>query len=238
MKNKTPLIEIKNIKKHYCMGTVTTKALNSVSLKIFEGEFISVIGPSGSGKSTLMNILGFLDTATSGTYMFENKILKQFDEDTLAEIRNKKIGFIFQQFHLLKRTTALENVKLPLIYAGISEKEQDALAKKALIAVGLKDRMSHKPNELSGGEQQRVAIARALANNANLIFADEPTGNLDSKSSDEIMDIIHKLHQKGHTIIMVTHNKKLAETSERIIEIKDGVIVKDRKIQSKKLPKK
>lgn len=234
MKNKIQLIELKDIKKHYSMGSVTTKALNGISLEIFEGDFVSIVGPSGSGKSTLMNILGFLDTATTGTYKFEGKILKSFDEDSLAEIRNQKIGFVFQQFHLLKRTTALENVKLPLIYAGISEKEQDKLAKAALNSVGLSARMHHQPNELSGGEQQRVAIARALANNAKLIFADEPTGNLDSKSSTEIMSLILELHKKGHTIIMVTHNKKIAEMADRLIEIKDGLIIKDKKLISKK----
>lgn len=222
------LIELKNIKKTYCTGKVETKALKEATLKIEEGEFVSIMGPSGSGKSTLMNIMGFLDVATKGTYKFENKKITAFDEESLAEIRNKKIGFIFQAFYLLPRISALDNVKLPMIYANLKDKEQDKRAKAALKAVGLGKRMDYKPNELSGGEQQRVAIARSLANKPKMIFADEPTGNLDSKSSSEIMKILTDLNKEGTTIIMVTHNRSIAKYSRRVISLKDGLIVSDK----------
>jgi len=221
------VIELTGIKKYYCTGKIQTKALNGIDLKIKEGEFIAVMGPSGSGKSTLMNIMGFLDVPTHGTYKFDDKLLKSFKEDDLAEIRNKKVGFVFQQFHLLPRTSALDNVKLPMIYADLNDAEQDKQAKFALHQVGLSDRMHHKPNELSGGQQQRVAIARALTNDPKIIFADEPTGNLDSKSAKEILDILTKLNKEGKTIIMVTHDRNTAKYASRVIELIDGVITKD-----------
>ncbi len=222
------LIELKNIGKTYNSSVVKTIALHDVSLKINEGEFISIIGPSGSGKSTLMHILGFLDAPTKGTYKFEDTKIENFDEDSLAEIRNKRIGFVFQSFYLLAGLTAIENVKLPMIYAGVPEKIQTQIAKENLQRVGLSHRMDHKPGQLSGGEQQRVAIARALSNHPKILLADEPTGNLDSKSSDEIMKILEDLHESGTTVIIVTHNKSIAKLTHRIIEIKDGEIIKDK----------
>ncbi len=223
------LIQLKNIGKTYNSGTVKTIALKNISLKIEEGEFLSIIGASGSGKSTLMNILGFLDIPTKGEYMFENKKIESFDEDYLAEIRNKKIGFIFQSFYLLSSYSTVDNVRLPMIYAGTSESRQLKVAKELLTQVGLSHRFEHKPNQLSGGEQQRVAIARALTNNPKIILADEPTGNLDTKSSEEILKILHKLHSEGNTVIIVTHNHEIAKETKRIIEIKDGEIINDDK---------
>ncbi|MDX9971177.1 MAG: ABC transporter ATP-binding protein [Candidatus Gracilibacteria bacterium] len=223
------LIELKNIGKTYNSSIVKTVALKAVSLKIDEGEFLSIIGPSGSGKSTLMHILGFLDAPTKGIYKFEDTKIENFDEVSLAEIRNKKIGFVFQSFYLLAGLTAIENVKLPMIYAGVPEKIQNQVSRKNLEMVGLAHRMEHKPGQMSGGEQQRVAIARALSNNPKIILADEPTGNLDSKSSDEIIKILKTLHEAGTTVIIVTHNKSIAKLTNRIIEIKDGEIIKDKK---------
>ncbi len=223
------LIELTNIGKTYNSSVVKTIALKDISLKIEEGEFISIIGPSGSGKSTLMHILGFLDAPTKGVYKFENTKIENFDENNLAEIRNKKIGFVFQSFYLLAGLTAIDNVRLPMIYAGIPEKKQIEIAKNNLNIVGLAKRMDHKPGQLSGGEQQRVAIARALSNKPKILLADEPTGNLDSKSSDEIMKILEDLHEAGTTVIIVTHNKNIAKKTHRIIEIKDGEIIKDKK---------
>lgn len=206
-------------------GGIEVKGLDSVSLNISQGEFIAIIGPSGSGKSTLLNTLGFLDSPTSGRYLFEGKQLSGQHTSTLAWVRNQKIGFVFQSFHLLNNVTALENVELPLIYS--DKKNIRTLAENALNSVGLSDRMDHKPNELSGGQQQRVAIARALVNQPSLILADEPTGNLDSKSSDEILQIFTELNQQGKTIIMITHEAEIAQKARRIIRISDGKVVSD-----------
>lgn len=222
------LLELQDIKKIYQMGEeIMTKALDGVSLSIDEGEFLAIMGPSGSGKSTLMHVMGFLDTPTSGKYYFSGKEVQGLDEDQLAAIRNKEVGFVFQSFNLLPRTSALENVKLPLIYAHAHIAEQDRKSKEALTSVGLGDRMFHMPNELSGGQQQRVSIARALVNNPKVIFADEPTGNLDTKSSYEIMCIFQRLNQEGKTIIMVTHENDIAAYAKRIIKLRDGKIVED-----------
>ena len=226
---KQPLIELKDITKSYFMGEIEAKVLHGISLTIERGEFVAVMGPSGSGKSTLMNIMGFLDSPSGGHYALDGKEVKDFDEDTLAEIRNREIGFVFQMFYLLTKMTALDNVKLPMLYADVPDREQDDRAKRALKAVGLEDRMDHRPNELSGGQQQRVSIARSLVNEPKVIFADEPTGNLDTASSVEIMDIFEKLHDQGKTIIMVTHEDDIAAHAERIIVIRDGKVVEDKK---------
>ncbi|MBU1151758.1 ABC transporter ATP-binding protein [Patescibacteria group bacterium] len=222
------LIELKKICKTYHTGKISLTALNCINLTIKEGEFVAIMGPSGSGKSTLMNILGFLDVPSHGSYVFEGKKVKSFDEVSLADIRNKKVGFVFQSFYLLARMTALENVRLPLIYGDISDKEQVQKAENALKITGLGDRMEHNPNELSGGQQQRVAISRALVNEPKIIFADEPTGNLDSKSGKEIMEIFKKLNRDGNTIIMVTHDSKVASYAKRIIKLKDGEIISNK----------
>lgn len=223
-----PLIEFEKVTKIYRPGEVPVKALDKVSLKIDEGEFIAIKGPSGSGKSTLMHVMGFLDASDSGIYKFEGKPIKAFDEESLAEIRNRKVGFVFQSFYLLPRMSAKENVMLPLIYANKPEKEQERLAIKNLKLVGLADRIDHKPNELSGGQQQRVAIARALANDPEIIFADEPTGNVDSKSALQIMKILKKLNKDGRTVIMITHDKNVASYAHRVITLEDGRIVSDK----------
>jgi len=221
-KSNKPLLLLQNVSKIYQMGKIKVKALDNVSLKINKGEFVAIQGPSGSGKSTLMHIMGCLDTPTHGKVILQGRDISQLSEQELAKIRNQKIGFVFQAFNLLPRTSALENVKLPLIY---SEKTiQSDKAQKALKAVGLQKRMFHFPNQLSGGEQQRVAIARALVNNPAIILADEPTGNLDSKASQEIMKIFKNLNQSGHTIILVTHESEIACWAQRIIKIKDGKI--------------
>ncbi len=220
---KEALISTKNLTKDYITGTVVTHALKGVDFEVHEGEFIAIMGHSGSGKSTLMHILGFLDVPTSGEYMFDGENTRKFDDDKLAEIRNKKVGFVFQAFNLLPRTTAVDNVRLPMIYAGIKEEEQIKRAEKALLDVGLGNRMKNKSNELSGGQQQRVAIARALINKPRIIFADEPTGNLDSASSREIMEIFDNLHKEGHTIIIVTHEDNIAAHAQRIVKMKDGL---------------
>ncbi|MDD4352093.1 MAG: ABC transporter ATP-binding protein [Candidatus Gracilibacteria bacterium] len=228
-----PLIEIRDIRKQYQTGEIITKVLHGISLDIEEGEFIAIMGPSGSGKSTLMHILGFLDRPSSGAYQFNGENVEDLDDDELALIRNKEIGFVFQAFNLLPRTSALENVSLPLVYAGIKPAEQRARALTSLEMVGLADRVDHKPNELSGGQQQRVAIARSLVNNPKVIFADEPTGNLDSKASLEIMKIFQDLNAKGHTIILVTHEEDVGEMCKRILNLRDGMIEHDRKVEQK-----
>ena len=210
------------------MGTQTVNALQSISIKINRGEYVAFMGPSGSGKSTLMNIVGCLDTPTSGTYILNNKDVSHMTENELADIRNKEIGFVFQTFNLLPRATALENVALPLIYAGLGKSDRDEKAMQTLENVGLADRADHKPNELSGGQRQRVAIARALVNDPSIILADEPTGNLDSKTSYDIMDLFHDLHDSGNTIIMVTHEDDIAHYAHRIVRLRDGLVETDK----------
>jgi putative ABC transport system ATP-binding protein len=221
------IIETTDIQKTYKMGAEEVNALRSVSIVVNKGEYVAFMGPSGSGKSTLMNIIGCLDTPTAGTYILNEKNVSDMTENELAEIRNKEIGFVFQTFNLLPRASCLENVALPLIYAGYSKSERDERAFEALKNVGLADRVSHKPNELSGGQRQRVAIARALVNDPSIILADEPTGNLDSKTSYSIMELFHELHQKGNTIIMVTHEDDIAHYAHRIVRLKDGLVESD-----------
>lgn len=221
------VIETNDIKKTYKMGLEEVRALRSVSINIDRGEYVAFMGPSGSGKSTLMNIIGCLDTPTGGTYILNNKNVSDMTENELAEIRNKEIGFVFQTFNLLPRATCLENVALPLIYAGYNKSARQDKAFMALKSVGLEDRVHHKPNELSGGQRQRVAIARALVNDPSIILADEPTGNLDSKTSHDIMGLFHELHQRGNTIIMVTHEDDIARYAHRIIRLRDGLVESD-----------
>lgn len=222
------IIETSEIAKIYQMGNQTVNALQSITIKINRGEYVAFMGPSGSGKSTLMNIVGCLDTPTSGTYILNNHDVSHLTENDLADIRNKEIGFVFQTFNLLPRATALENVALPLIYAGYGKQERNEKALATLESVNLADRAHHKPNELSGGQRQRVAIARALVNDPSIILADEPTGNLDSKTSYDIMDIFHKLHDNGNTIIMVTHEDDIAHYAHRIIRLRDGLVESDK----------
>ena len=221
------IIETSEIAKIYQMGTQTVNALQSISININRGEYVAFMGPSGSGKSTLMNIVGCLDTPSAGTYILNGKDVSHMTENELADIRNKEIGFVFQTFNLLPRATALENVALPLIYAGLGKSDRDEKAMQTLENVGLADRADHKPNELSGGQRQRVAIARALVNDPSIILADEPTGNLDSKTSYDIMDLFHDLHDNGNTIIMVTHEDDIAHYAHRIVRLRDGLVEKD-----------
>lgn len=221
------LIEIKGIIKTYKIGDIVVNALNGVDVLIRKNEYTAIMGPSGSGKSTLMNIIGCLDVPTSGTYRLANEEVEKMSDNQLAEIRNKRIGFVFQTFNLLARANALHNVELPLIYAGISSKERKERAAESLAKVGLADRMHHKPNELSGGQRQRVAIARALINNPSLILADEPTGNLDSKTGDEILRLFEELNSNGNTIIVVTHEEDVARHSRRVVKLRDGVVESD-----------
>ena len=221
------VIHTSDIKKVYRMGTETVAALKSVSISVNRGEYVAFMGPSGSGKSTFMNIIGCLDTPTSGRYILNGHDVSRLSEDALAEIRNKEIGFVFQTFNLLPRQSSLENVALPLIYAGYSQSERHDKAYAALESVGLGDRAYHKPNELSGGQRQRVAIARALVNDPSIILADEPTGNLDTKTSYDIMDLFHKLHSAGNTIIMVTHEDDIAHYAHRIVRLRDGLVETD-----------
>ncbi len=224
----TVLIELKDITKVYRMGKVEVNALNGVSLTIEKGEMVSIIGASGSGKSTLLNVLGCLDRPTSGRYLLDGVDVSRLNDNKLADLRSKKFGFVFQDFNLLRRATALANVELPLIYSGMGNKRQRAM--DALERVGLKTRVNHKPTELSGGEQQRVAIARALVNSPTLIFADEPTGNLDTASNAEILSIFHRLHGDGITLIIITHELEIAAQAQRIIRLKDGRIVTDERV--------
>ena len=224
------IIKTENLVRHFIVGTQTVEALRGVSLDINKGEFVAIMGPSGSGKSTLMNIIGCLDSPTSGTYYLNNKNVSTLDDDALALIRNHEIGFVFQNFHLLARNTALDNVMLPLKYAGIDKSEQEEIAMDVIKSVDLESRAHHQPSELSGGQQQRVAIARALVNKPSILFADEPTGNLDSKTGDDVMKLFTNLHKQGQTIILITHEIEVANQAERIISIKDGKIFEDQRI--------
>ena len=224
------IIKTENLVRHFTVGTQTVEALRGVSLDINKGEFVAIMGPSGSGKSTLMNIIGCLDSPTSGTYYLNNKNVSTLDDDALAMIRNHEIGFVFQNFHLLARNTALDNVMLPLKYAGIDKSEQEEIAMEVIKSVDLESRAHHQPSELSGGQQQRVAIARALVNKPSILFADEPTGNLDSKTGDDVMNLFTNLHKQGQTIIVITHEIEVANQAERIISIKDGKIFEDQKV--------
>jgi len=232
-----PLIELKNIVKSYFNDDVQIPALCGISFSIEQGEFVAIMGPSGSGKSTLLHILGFLDKPTSGEYFFDNKTMGDYSKNELARIRNKKMGFVFQSFNLLPRTTVLENVKLPLLYSDVKESHWDKMAAKAIDLVGLSHRQNHFSSQLSGGEQQRAAIARALINDPQVIFADEPTGNLDSKSGGQIMEFLEKLNSFGHTIILITHETYTAEFSQRIIHIKDGEIESDKAVDNRRIGK-
>lgn len=221
------IIEVKKLQKRYLMGDEVIDALKSIDLKVQKNEYLALMGPSGSGKSTLMNLIGCLDSPTSGEYILNGIDVSKMSDSELADVRNKEIGFVFQTFNLLPRMTALENVALPLVYAGVSKVDREERARKVLLEVGLADRMTHKPNELSGGQRQRVAIARALINNPAIILADEPTGNLDSKTSEEIMNIFKEIHKRGNTIIVVTHEPDIAAFADRIVRLKDGYIESD-----------
>lgn len=231
------IINIEHIAKVYQVGSEEVHALRDVSLRIDKNEYVAIMGPSGSGKSTLMNMLGCLDTPTSGIYDFKGVSVSEMTDNELARIRNKEIGFVFQTFNLLARSDAVHNVELPLIYAGVPSAERKERARQALIDVGLGDRMHHKPNELSGGQRQRVAIARALVTRPAIILADEPTGNLDSKTGEEIMALFHEIHEKGNTIILVTHEEYIAEHALRILRLKDGLIEKDEFVEKRYIPK-
>jgi putative ABC transport system ATP-binding protein len=226
-----PIIHIEDLKKHYQVGTQVVKALNGVSLSIDKGEYVAVMGPSGSGKSTLMNLIGALDTPTSGRYVLNGTDVSRMSDDQLAEIRNREIGFVFQTFNLLPRYSALDNVVLPLIYGGVSKEERYKRGEAALLNVGLSDRMTHKPNELSGGQRQRVAVARALVNTPSLILADEPTGNLDSKTSVDIMRLFEEIHNAGNTIVLVTHEEDIALHAKRVVRLRDGVVESDKAVE-------
>ena len=227
VKNKKEIIEIQSVSKIYNLGQTVVKALDNVSLSIYENDYISIMGPSGSGKSTLMNIIGCLDVPTKGDYKFNSELISEMNDNQLANIRNQKIGFVFQTFNLLPKLNAMQNVEVPLIYSSLGKKDRTERVEEALSIVGLQDRMTHKPNELSGGQRQRVAIARALVNKPSIILADEPTGNLDSKSGDDILKFFSKLHKAGNTIIMVTHEESVAKLSKRRIDIFDGKIARD-----------
>lgn len=227
-----PIIEISELRKIYQMGSTEVRALDGVSFDVLENEYIAIMGPSGSGKSTLMNLIGCLDTPTSGTYILNSQDVSQLEDAELAEVRNREIGFVFQTFNLLPRTDCLSNVELPLIYSGVKTAERRKRAADTLTRVGLGDRMDHKPNELSGGQRQRVAIARALVNNPSILLADEPTGNLDTKTGDEIMRLFEELYRAGNTILVVTHEDEIAAHARRIIRLRDGIIEIDRKVEN------
>ncbi|AJH13981.1 ABC transporter ATP-binding protein [Myroides profundi] len=227
----THIIQVKDIKRDFKLGSETVYVLKGVNLEIAKGDYVALMGPSGSGKSTLMNILGCLDTPTSGSYYLDGKDVSALKDDQLAEIRNKHIGFVFQTFNLLPRTTALDNVALPMVYAGNSKADRNARAKEVLDQVGLSDRIDHHPNQLSGGQRQRVAVARALVNKPAIILADEPTGNLDTKTSVEIMSLFDEIHANGNTVILVTHEEDIAAHAHRIIRLRDGVIESDERIK-------
>ena len=226
-KSKKEIISIQSVSKIYNLGETVVKALDNVSLSIYDNDYISIMGPSGSGKSTLMNIIGCLDVPTKGKYKFKNELISEMDDNQLANIRNEKIGFVFQTFNLLPKLNAMQNVEVPLIYSSLGRKERIERAEEALHIVGLQDRMTHKPNELSGGQRQRVAIARALVNKPSIILADEPTGNLDSKTGQDVMSIFKELNEQGQTIILITHEDSVAQQSKRIITIMDGLIKSD-----------
>lgn len=229
-----PIIETRGLQKIYKDGDVETLALENVDLKINKGEFLAIMGPSGSGKSTLLHILGMLDRPSGGAYLLDGKNMEKYGDDELAKLRNRKFGFIFQAFNLLPRTTVLDNVRLPLAYANVPDQKQEALALKAIKAVGLEHRVNHESSQLSGGEKQRVAIARALVNNPEVIFADEPTGNLDSKSGGQVMEFLEDLNEQGQTIILITHETYTSQFAERIIRLKDGKIESDEKIEHRR----
>jgi putative ABC transport system ATP-binding protein len=224
-----PIIHLQDIRKSYFMGKQAISVLKGITLDIMKNEYVALMGPSGSGKSTLMNIIGCLDSPTAGTYILNGHDVSQMPDDDLANVRNKEIGFVFQQFNLLPRLSALENVALPLVYAGVPKKQRTEMAMDVVQKVGLEDRSHHKPNELSGGQCQRVAIARALVNNPSIILADEPTGNLDSKTSVEIMEIFNKIHEGGNTVVLVTHEEDIAHYAHRIVRLRDGVIETDKR---------
>ncbi len=225
------VIQTENLWKTYQMGTVEIHALRGINLEVRRNEYVAIMGPSGSGKSTLMNLIGCLDTPSQGKYLINDQLVSSLDDNELAAIRNKEIGFVFQTFNLLPRSTALQNVELPLIYSGIPSRERREMAEKALASVELSDRMSHKPNELSGGQRQRVAIARALVNQPSILLADEPTGNLDSKTGDEILRLFDHLHQNGNTIILVTHEHDVAQHAQRIIHLRDGQVEYEEQVE-------
>jgi putative ABC transport system ATP-binding protein len=229
------IIQISDLKRDFALGNQIVKVLKGIDLNVNKNEYVALMGPSGSGKSTLMNLIGCLDTPTSGKYILNNKDVSKLTDDELAEIRNQEIGFVFQTFNLLPRSTALDNVSLPLVYAGMDKSSRDERATQVLTQVGLSDRMDHRPNQLSGGQRQRVAVARALVNKPSIILADEPTGNLDSKTSVEIMKLFDEIHRNGNTIIVVTHEEEIAEHAERIIRLTDGMITSDEKTERMKV---
>ncbi len=232
MQEATSLIELQDIERFYTMGSQEVRALNGVSLNVHANEYVAIMGPSGSGKSTMMNIIGCLDTPTGGVYILNGNLVSEMSDDELARVRNKEIGFVFQTFNLLPRVNCLQNVELPLIYGGIRKSQRREMAAEALRRVGLGDRMDHKPNELSGGQRQRVAVARALVNNPSIILADEPTGNLDSRTGEEIMHLFEHLYRRGNTLLVVTHEEEIAQHARRVIRLRDGLIESDVRVEN------